>query len=990
MKKLLSALVLSLAFAVAQAQPTHVVISQVFGAGGNSGSPFTHDFVELFNPTDKPVSIEGWTLQYAAPADDGRKWDMSAPLKGSIEPGKYYLVQLNGGTVGKPLPTPDLVTAIANGLGAVDGKLTLVNSATLLTEMCPTNISIVDFVGYGKANCFESKAAPAAANTKGLLRKNNGCMDTDDNAADFSAVAPSPRNSALPASSCNGAVVKVVSTSLTAYCITPSNVATGSIAFEATGNFSNATFNVLLSDAIGSFTNATIIGSSTINGINLRGSIAVQIPEALTSSNAYRMRIDVVSPSITGQPGAAVEIINGAVNVTALTSSPNAEQATINWTNPAGCFDEIMIVAKDGATIDGVPAGDGSAYIADLNFGSSGTIFNGGKVVYKGTQSGISITGLQIGKEYTIKAFTRNGTYWSNGAEIKVKTRLLPMPGEIVINQVSPQYDSASHEYIELVNTTGKTFDLSELSISYHAKSGNKAVAGNTLSGTLKPHSYWLLSPKEMVIVGRTTLPRDGHCTDGFAATAGQIALLRKTDSTVIDGFGYGSIDVLTYTESQPAAAPLSKGGYRRKKESSDTNNNSIDFERVANADIDLRNSNSRLALKDATLSSGNYSRVYVTGNSAISGDVTVSEKVVLQNGLLQLSNYNISIAKTEGGSADSYLQTNGSGTVTIQQIGETEVVVPIGNKTYNPVAVANGGGVSWQAHVADGIQHLPVPFNDKSAVLRTWLVKPLSNPLGGATIQLHYQNNEAQVSTLFTNADVQVWNYTTQWLMAGQPQKQMESNSFSTVVLKDWNKEGTLVIVNAAAEMASLTVLPIKFMNVKATELPHAVQIDFTNSAETDVAHYIIERSTNGIEFVPLATINPIHNNGSAASYQWIDKTRASGSNFYRVKGVEVDGKVVYSIVLKITVDKSVKALNVFPNPIQGRQLTLEVGLPKGSYMLRITAINGQQVMEKKIEHAGGNISKVLELPAGLRPGQYLLQFVNGQIVRQQLFVVL
>ena len=147
MKKLLQALVLTFAFMVAQAQPNNVVISQVFGAGGNSGSPFTHDFVELFNPTDNPISIEGWTIQYAAPADNGRNWDMSARLKGSIEPGKYYLLQLNGGAIGKPLPTPDLVTFIANGLGATAGKVALVKSATLLTEMCPTNSKVVDFVG---------------------------------------------------------------------------------------------------------------------------------------------------------------------------------------------------------------------------------------------------------------------------------------------------------------------------------------------------------------------------------------------------------------------------------------------------------------------------------------------------------------------------------------------------------------------------------------------------------------------------------------------------------------------------------------------------------------------------------------------------------------------------------------------------------------------------------------------------------------------------
>ena len=991
MKKLVQALMLSFAFMVAQAQPGNVVISQVFGAGGNSGAPFTHDFVELFNPTDKPISIEGWTVQYAVAADDGGKWGKTAPLTGSIEPGKYFLIQLNAGTnASNPLPKPDFATVIANGLSAAGGKLALVSNSTLLTERCPSNSIIVDFVGYGNANCFETAAAPSTMNTTGISRKNNGCTDNNNNATDFYTAAPSPRNSSSPVSHCTGASLKVVSVSAPAFCITPTTGTNGNIAFEAIGNFTNTTFNVLLSDAIGSFTGAKTIGSTTVSGTNPKGTIEVQIPEGLSSSNAYRLRVDVVAPSLTGLPSAAIEIINGAVNITGFTASPNAEQVVLNWSNPAGCFDEVMVIVKEGASISGVPAGNGDNYQTDLNLIGNASLFDGGKVVYKGAQSGQLITGLQTGKEYFIKAFTRNGTFWSSGLEIKVKTRLLPQPGEIVINQVSPQYDSASHEYIELVNTTGKAFDLSELSISYHAKTGNKAVAGNTLSGILQPHSYWLLSAKETVVVGKTSLPRDGHCTDGFAATAGQIALLRKTDSTIIDGFGYGSIDVQTYTEKAPAPPPFTKGGYKRKAEGVDTDNNFADFERVPNADIDLRNSSSRLALKDATIGAGSYARMYVTGNASISGSITVSEKTVLQNGRLQLSDFHFTTSKIEGGNNNSYLQTNGTGSVTIQAINEQSTFIPVGNATYNPVTIANGGGASWQVHISDEVKHSPAPIDTKKAVLRTWMVKPLSSVANGATVQLHYEINAQQAGADFNSREVQVWNFTTQWQMVGELQNQADANGVKSVTVRDWRGAGTFVIANAAAEMARLAVLPIKFVNVHIKELPHAVQVEFTNSAESDVAHYTIERSLNGIDFTSIATISPLYNNGSVATYQWLDKTRPSGTVFYRVKGVEVDGKQLYSPVLKITIDKSIKALNVFPNPLKGRQLTWEAGLPQGIYELRITASNGQQVMNKSWKHSGGNMSQVIELPAGIKGGVYLLQLINGSFIRQQSFVVL
>jgi len=93
------------------------------------------------------------------------------------------------------LPTPD-ATGTTN-LAATAGKVALVNSATTLSFSCPTAASIIDFIGYGTtANCYEGTgSAPAPSNTTADLRANSGCTDTNQNASDFSTLAPSPRNS---------------------------------------------------------------------------------------------------------------------------------------------------------------------------------------------------------------------------------------------------------------------------------------------------------------------------------------------------------------------------------------------------------------------------------------------------------------------------------------------------------------------------------------------------------------------------------------------------------------------------------------------------------------------------------------------------------------------------------------------------------------------------------------------------------------------------
>jgi predicted extracellular nuclease len=177
-----------------------VVISQVYGGGGNSGATFTNDFIELFNRGSTTIDLSGWSVQYAGAG--AASWAKTA-LSGTLAPGHYYLIQEAAGSGGtQQLPTPDATGSI--NMAATAGKVALVNNNVALNAVCPSGNGIVDFVGYGgSASCFEGTApAPAPGNTTAAARKEAGCADSNDNAADFGASAPQPRNSATPISHC--------------------------------------------------------------------------------------------------------------------------------------------------------------------------------------------------------------------------------------------------------------------------------------------------------------------------------------------------------------------------------------------------------------------------------------------------------------------------------------------------------------------------------------------------------------------------------------------------------------------------------------------------------------------------------------------------------------------------------------------------------------------------------------------------------------------
>jgi Lamin Tail Domain len=201
MKKIIT-LLFVLASLTSFSQSTTLVISQVYGAGGNSTAIYNADYVELHNISGAAISLSGYSIQYASATATG-DWTGVSPLPAaSIPAGGYYLIQMTAaGSVGVALPAVDYAATPTISMSAANGRVALVNGIAPLTA-CPAS-GYVDLVGYGTSICFEGAAAtPAISAILAAFRNNNGCTDTNNNGADFSVAAPLPRNSASPVSVC--------------------------------------------------------------------------------------------------------------------------------------------------------------------------------------------------------------------------------------------------------------------------------------------------------------------------------------------------------------------------------------------------------------------------------------------------------------------------------------------------------------------------------------------------------------------------------------------------------------------------------------------------------------------------------------------------------------------------------------------------------------------------------------------------------------------
>ncbi|WP_200913000.1 ExeM/NucH family extracellular endonuclease [Arthrobacter sp. Leaf69] len=187
-----------------------VIINEAYLSGGSSGAAFKNKFVELYNASDAPVSLDGWSLQYRSSTSTTAP-SFAAALTGTIPAKGYYLLKgaANGGTaaVGAELPAADVTATGFNPAGGA-GTIVLAKQAAALNPLASGSVvessNVADLLGYGTSNTFETQAATAPTSNTDVksLNRSNG-VDSNNNSADFTL------NATITPKAANGAAAPV-------------------------------------------------------------------------------------------------------------------------------------------------------------------------------------------------------------------------------------------------------------------------------------------------------------------------------------------------------------------------------------------------------------------------------------------------------------------------------------------------------------------------------------------------------------------------------------------------------------------------------------------------------------------------------------------------------------------------------------------------------------------------------------------------------------
>lgn len=197
----------------------------------------------------------------------------------------------------------------------------------------------------------------------------------------------------------------------------------------------------------------------------------------------------------------------------------------------------------------------------------------------------------------------------------------------------------------------------------------------------------------------------------------------------------------------------------------------------------------------------------------------------------------------------------------------------------------------------------------------------------------------------------------------------EMEICMCSTNEDNDFENDGSVgPDVNINTNCVGLS-LPVEFITVSAKYdfTTGMVKVNWSTASEENNDFFTIERSTDGLTFEALGSINGAGSSETINSYVFEDDNPVEGVSYYRIKQTDFNGQFDYSEVVTAEVQTMLDMVSVYPNPVTGSYISAAIqhNIDQVGYV--ITNITGQVVKSGQLDSLTGSKIDLNELNAGM-----------------------
>lgn len=164
----------------------------------------------------------------------------------------------------------------------------------------------------------------------------------------------------------------------------------------------------------------------------------------------------------------------------------------------------------------------------------------------------------------------------------------------------------------------------------------------------------------------------------------------------------------------------------------------------------------------------------------------------------------------------------------------------------------------------------------------------------------------------------------------------------------------------------APITLLSAEFVDINAAGVGDHIDVSWKVASETNLSHYEIERSKDGVNFEYIASLNAVGNTTNSVDYNYSDfDVRPNQNYYYQVKSVDLDGSFEYTPIVMATIQAQYagfdeNAVSIFPNPTVSDFMMSIVSADEKDIAISIYNPLGQ-TMSKETRHitAGNTVLK-------------------------------
>ncbi len=193
----------------------------------------------------------------------------------------------------------------------------------------------------------------------------------------------------------------------------------------------------------------------------------------------------------------------------------------------------------------------------------------------------------------------------------------------------------------------------------------------------------------------------------------------------------------------------------------------------------------------------------------------------------------------------------------------------------------------------------------------------------------------------------------------------------------------------NADRDWRNVSLLPVGLTSFNGTQANDHINLNWLVATESELANYIVERSTDGLHFIEVGTVLALNQNNAA--YSFIDNVGAvAGTVYYRLKAIEKNGNNKVSAIISFKLSRlGIMAMSLYPNPARNYFVVAVDAAKQGTAIIRVLDIAGKAILSKTTSVATGRNAITFEQAGRLSAGTYNVQvIINGNTFNKRLVI--